>query len=366
MSKDIQDRIKKLVREDIRSLDAYHVPDSQGMVKLDAMENPYDFPASILDAWKAELSSININRYPDPKAQKLSESLKGFLSLKDGYEVLLGNGSDEIIQMLIACFATDNSSVMSPEPSFVMYKMIAQFCKVGYLGVPLRENFELDLEVFLRKVEEEQPQIIFIAQPNNPTGKLFEHNHLIDIIESSEGIVVIDEAYTAFTDYDATELMYLYDNVLIMRTFSKVGMAGVRLGYLVGRSEWLNEIDKLRLPYNINVLSQTLCNIAIENYDVLKKQAEEIVRLRAEMLDQLKRIDGIHAVESETNFIVIRLDRDKVRVTAKLLSDKLKERKILVKVLSGSHPLLENCLRLTVGLHEENAGLIQALKLSIR
>jgi len=347
-----------LIREEVRALSAYHVQDASGMIKLDAMENPYSLPDVIKQDWIKALNKVDFNRYPDPKASKLSTKLKKLLNTSNDIELLFGNGSDEIIQMLIMSIAKSHAKVMSVEPSFVMYKMIAKFCNVDYIGVNLNSDFSIDLPELKKQIQQEQPELIFLAQPNNPTGNLFSHKDLCEIIKLSKGLVVIDEAYTAFTDYDAIPLLNSYDNVLVMRTFSKTGLAGLRLGYLLGQKNILNEVDKIRLPYNINILTQSLALCALEHFDLFLAQSEKIIDSRNSLVKNLLSKNCFEVFQSEANFITLRLKQ----ISAKGVVQGLKEKGILIKVLDGAHPLLKNCIRVTVGSEEENVALLMALE----
>jgi len=350
-------RVKKLIRQEILDLSAYPVPDASGMLKLDAMENPYSWPAVAKEAWADLLTDLPLNRYPDASAQQLRDGLKESMGVSDEYDILLGNGSDEIIQLLAMAMAKPGATILAPEPGFVMYKMIATFCGLNYVGVPLTSDFQLDEKAMLAAIETSQPELIFLAQPNNPTGNLWDQAAIENIIKASEGLVVVDEAYTAFTDADHLELLDRYDNVLVMRTLSKVGLAGLRLGLIIGPAEWLNELDKIRLPYNINMLTQASTLFALEHYDMLMMQTEQLRVDRVVLMEDLAKLSGVTVYPSEANFVLIRTPDG----MARNWFEELKERGILIKCLDGGHPLLENCLRITVGTTSQNERLIAAL-----
>ncbi len=364
----IETFVEKNIRSDIRRLSAYHVPDSAGFIKLDAMENPYPLPKPIYDSWLENIRLIATNRYPDPKATRIATLLKKRLGVSEEIDALFGNGSDEIIQLLILAIAKENASVLSVEPSFVMYKMIAKFCRVDFIGVDLLEDFSLDIAALIAAVKRHQPGVIFLAQPNNPTGNLFAHEQICELIELSKGLVVLDEAYTAFTEYDALPLLNKYPNVLVMRTFSKIGLAGLRLGYLLGNKKIISEIDKIRLPYNINVLTQSLAESALGHFHLLEEQSESIVNSRNYLIGELQKIDILKVIASETNFITVRIViRDKNVISAngsaaQMAYQHLKGKGILIKKLDGSHKLLADCLRLTIGSQHENDCLLLAFQ----
>jgi histidinol-phosphate aminotransferase len=350
-------RVKKLIRQEILDLSAYPVPNASGMLKLDAMENPYSWPAVAKAAWTDLLKELPLNRYPDAGAQQLRDALKESMGVGSQYDVLLGNGSDEIIQLLAMAMAKPGATILAPEPGFVMYKMIATFCGLNYIGVPLTSDFELDEKAMLAAIKESQPELIFLAQPNNPTGNLWDSSAIKNIIEASEGLVVLDEAYTAFTDADHLELLDQYEHVLVMRTLSKVGLAGLRLGLIIGRSEWLDQLDKIRLPYNINMLTQASALFALEHYDILLVQTEQIRVDRVVLTADLAALPGITVYPSEANFVLVRTPDG----MARNWFEALKEKGVLIKCLDGGHPLLKNCLRITVGTTSQNTRLMAAL-----
>ena len=297
-----------------------------------------------------------INRYPDAAAQQLKAAIARVSGLPAGMDVLLGNGSDEIIQLLALAVAKPDAVLLSVEPSFVMYKMIATFVGMRYVGVPLDKDFSLDLSAMLDTIQREQPALIFLAYPNNPTGNLFDSYSLKKIIEAAPGLVVIDEAYYAFARDSFIPHLARYDNLLVMRTFSKLGMAGLRLGFLAGSAAWLSQLEKLRLPYNVGVLPQLVAAKLLEHHDVLLAQAESIRQERARMLAALNAVVGVRTFSSEANFILFRVAK------ATKIFEGLKQRGVLIKNLDGGHPALADCLRVTVGTKQENAQFLSALQ----
>lgn len=345
------------IRPEILQLSAYHVPDPGDAIKLDAMENPYQWDATLIEQWLPILKTAALNRYPDPIASELKQQLRVTMQIPDNMEIILGNGSDELIQMLALTFNGKERVLLAPEPGFVMYRLIAQCVGMQYVGVPLiAENFQLDIFSMLEAVEIHQPALTFLAYPNNPTGNLFAVEDIENIIETCPGLVILDEAYAPFTDNTFMSHLGQYPNLLVMRTVSKLGLAGLRLGLLVGPKTWLEHIEKTRLPYNINVLTQLSASFALRHYAVLKAQTLQIRMDRTELLSNLNGLTGVHAWPSQANFILFRV------AEAPKVFNKLKDRGILIKCLHGSHPLLENCLRVTVGKKEENQAFLQALE----
>ena len=352
-------RIESLVRPEIRALKAYHVPESAGLIKLDAMENPYTWPEALQADWLETLRGLELNRYPDPQGLVLQAALREAMEIPEDMGLLLGNGSDELIQMLAFTVAAPGRKILSVDPGFVMYRMIGLFAGMDYVGVPLQaEDFSIDLPAVLEAIEREQPALVYLAYPNNPTGNRFDADDMVRIIEAAPGLVIVDEAYAPFTDSSFMGLVGDWDNLLVMRTVSKMGLAGLRLGYLVGPPDWLAEIDKVRLPYNINVLTQVSAAFALKHKAVFDEQTRTIRAERARLQEALHRIPGLHPYPSEANFILTRVPEGR----AGALFDGLKQAGILIKNLDGAHPLLADCLRFTVGTPDENAALVRALE----
>lgn len=350
--------IKKWIKPAIQDLQAYHVADSEGLIKLDAMENPYPWSDEIKDQWLDSLRDADINRYPDPQSRKLEKTLRHTLSIPDNLSILLGNGSDELIQIIAMAVAKPGSKLLAPEPGFVMYKMICQFLGLDYIGVSLTEDFELDKKAMLSAIEQHQPAVIFLACPNNPTGNIFNKEVINEIIESSSGLIVVDEAYHIFSGMSYVNDLDKHNNVLLMRTLSKVGLAGLRLGYLLGDKQWLDEFDKIRLPYNINALTQVSAGFFLQHYHELQQQAEKIITAREKLFNELSRLDGIKVFPGSANFLLFR----SLNHSADDIFNSLLDSGVLIKKLHGSHPLLEQCLRVTVGKDDENDAFITALR----
>ena len=343
--------VSRWIRPEINSLSAYSVAASEGLIKLDAMENPYTWPAELRQAWLTLLQTVDVNRYPHPQAPALKEQLQQAMQIPPWTKILLGNGSDELIQMIAMTLGGPGRVVLSVEPGFVMYSMIARFTSMNFVGVPLQpETFELDTAAVLSSIEQYQPAVIFLAYPNNPTGNLFSIDTLLQIIQAAPGMVVIDEAYAPFTDASFLPRLGEYPNLTVMRTLSKMGLAGLRLGLLVGSAEWIEQIDKTRLPYNINVLTQVTAEFVLKNRSVLDRQTEAIKQERDRLFSALATITSIKVYPTEANFILFRLPQGQgVRI-----HEALRAQGLLLKNLHGTHTALQDCLRLTVGTPEQN------------
>ena len=345
----------EIIRDEIRALAAYHVPDAGGMVKLDAMENPYRLPQELCRVLGEGVAGAALNRYPDSTARELKLRLRAAMQIPSAMELVLGNGSDELIQMLALAVAKPGAVMLGFDPSFVMFRMIAAFSGMRYVGVPLNADFSIDLAAVIAAVEQHQPALIFIAYPNNPTGNLFDADAIARIIARAPGMVVVDEAYHAFAGASFMPRLAEFPNLLVMRTVSKLGLAGLRLGLLAGHGAWLHHIDKVRLPYNVNVLTQRVAAEVLQHRDVLDAQAAEIRSERTRVLAELRRLAGVVSYASDANFILFRVAK------ADQVFSGLKQRGVLIKNLHGSHPLLADCLRVTVGTPAENAQFLSAL-----
>jgi len=351
--------LQTLFRPEVLALSAYHVADAQGFIKLDAMENPYTWSEDLKQSWLAKLKDAPLNRYPDPEARELTQTLKISNQLPDNIDLLLGNGSDEIIQLLLMALPV-NSHVLSTTPSFVMYKQISDYLGLNYHGVSLRaDNFDLDLPAMLNAIEKYNPAIIFLAYPNNPTGNLFSSDAINTIIDAANGLVIIDEAYEPFAN--ASFMNRVANNVLVMRTVSKLGLAGLRLGYIAGEHEIIEQLHKIRLPYNINVLTQSSVQFALEHKAVFEKQTHAICAERTVMLSALNSLNGITAFDSAANFILFKTPENQ----ATKIFEAIKAQGVLIKNVHPQGGLLTDCLRVTVGTPEENQAFLQALKVAL-
>ena len=346
---------EEIIRDEILALKPYLVPDATGMVKLDAMENPYPLPPELRGRIARLVEHAALNRYPDPSAPALKERLRRAFGVPEGIEVLLGNGSDELIQVLALAGARPGAAVLGVEPSFVMFRRIATYAGARYVGMDLREDFSLDIERLLSEIERQAPALIFIAYPNNPTGNLFDAGMIERVIEAAPGLVVIDEAYHGFAGQSFLPRLAGYPNLLVMRTLSKLGLAGLRLGVLLGAPRWIRQLDKLRLPYNVSTLTQLIAAVVLEYGSVLTEQATAIKLERARLLAELRRVPGVTTYPSDANFILFRVSH------AERAFDGLKRRGVLIKSLHGSHRLLADCLRVTVGTPDENTAFLTAL-----
>jgi histidinol-phosphate aminotransferase len=346
----------KLVRPEVLGMLAYHVADAAGMVKLDAMENPYPLPEPLRRELADVLSRVALNRYPEPNPPRLCELIRRKMAVPQGMEILLGNGSDELIQMLAMALAREGATMMYPAPTFVVYSMSASFTGMRAVPVPLRDDFSLDADAFIAGMRKEKPALVFLAYPNNPTGVLYPEADVLRIIEAAPGVVVLDEAYHVFAGKTFMGTLPKYRNLFVLRTVSKLGLAGIRLGYLAASPEWVRELDKVRPPYNINVLTEAAARFMLEHLDVLEAQAAEIRAERAKLNAGLTALRGVTVFPSAANFFLVRV------ADAAKTYEALRRQGVLVRNL---HPGIAQCLRVTVGTPDENRILLNALKLAL-
>ncbi len=346
-----------VIRPDILAQTAYHVADApDGFIKLDAMEVPYQFSAELRAELAHELAAAPINRYPNIAASPLPQLLRDTFAIPEGAQIVLGNGSDEIIQFITLLVAQANASVLALEPSFVMYRRNAELFGVNYIGVPLNPDFTLNLEAMLKAIEQHKPALIFLSYPNNPTGVPFSREAVEAIIQAATGLVVIDEAYGAFSNDSFIAQAGQPENLVVMRTLSKIGFAGLRVGYAVGSPVVMNELAKIVPPYNMNQLSLAAATFALRHAEAVMQNIETLKNERARVANALAALEDVRVFPSEANFVTARLPN------APLAFNTLQNNKILVKNLHGTHPLLQNCLRLTIGTPEENDQVLRVLE----
>jgi histidinol-phosphate aminotransferase len=350
----------ELVREDVRAINAYHVPPAQGMVKLDAMENPYRLPPALAEEMGKRLAAVAINRYPDPTGAHLKERLREAMSIPAMLEIVLGNGSDEILQLITVALAKPGATVLSLEPSFAVYKLAAAAAGMRYVGIALNDDFTLDESKMLAAIEREKPALTWIAYPNNPTGNLFAREAILRIVAAAPGLVAIDEAYYAFSG-GASMLADVesHANLMLVRTVSKLGLAGLRIGLGIAGPGWTRELEKLRMPYNVNVLSAEAADFLLQHREVFDAQTQQIVAERGRIEKALDAMARVRRFPSAANFVLARFPDGPGAF------EHLRERGILVRTFHGTHPLLAHCLRLTVGTPDENTRMLDALQQAV-
>lgn len=352
--------VKQTIREDVQSTQAYVVAPSEGMVKLDAMENPHELPEGLRKELAELLKDASLNRYPVPTLAGVESALRASTSIPTAAKVMFGNGSDELIDIIIRSCCMPGDCVLSPVPTFVMYAVSAQWAHARFVGVDLKPDFTLDIPATLKAISVNQPKVVFLAYPNNPTGVALTQAEIVQIIQAAPGLVVVDEAYEAFAEDSFMSRLLEFPNVLVLRTLSKLGLAGIRLGYAVASQAWIEQLDKVRPPYNVNILTRIVAEFALKHFEVITQQTEVLKVNRKALADSLRSVGQgrpeFQVYDSHANFLLIRLNQ------ALEVFESLKKQGILVKYLGKAHPLLQNCLRITVSTESENQQFLVALQ----
>ena len=348
------------IRDDIKAMSAYRIADlPEGFIKLDAMESPYHpfarFP-ELSNEWLRLIAQAQIHLYPNPAASGMQETLRKAFDIPESAAIALGNGSDELIQFMTLLVAQSGATMLAVEPSFVMYRHNAELYGMNYVGVPLNEDFTLDLPAVLSAIDKHQPALIFIAYPNNPTGVCFRREEVEAIIRAARGIVVVDEAYGAFSRDSFLTQAGSVENLVVMRTISKIGFAGLRIGYAAGSPAVMDELAKILPPYNMNQLSLATAKFALQHHDVIQTTIDILKTERERVFNELSAIGRLKAFPSEANFITVRVP------DADALFNTLKENRILIKKLHGTHPLLAQCVRITIGSPGQNDAVLDIIR----
>lgn len=345
-----------LLRPDVLAMAGYHVPDASGMLKLDAMENPYRLSPELQRALGERLGAVAINRYPVPSYARLKTLIRGRLGVPDSAGLLLGNGSDELITIMSVATARPGATVLAPTPSFVMYDLSTRLAGSRFVPVPLAADFSLDMDAMLAAIARHAPAIVWLAYPNNPTGNCFARADVERILAAAPGLVVLDEAYQPFALDSWMDALPAHDKLVVMRTVSKLGLAGIRLGYMAAAPRWIDEFEKVRPPYNVSVLDEAAAEFAIEHLDVLEAQAARLRADRESLTAALAALPGVLAYPSRANFVLVRVADGPRTASA------MRARGVLIKDVGRMHSLLSDCLRLTVGTPQENAAMLDALR----
>jgi histidinol-phosphate aminotransferase len=336
----------------VRALKAYHIDEAKVRIKLDAMENPFPLPAQVRDEVARAVRRAMVNRYPDPAARQLTKAIASVWRMRPD-QVLLGNGSDELIQNIVIAFG---GPVLTPTPSFAMYDITPRALSQDVVTVPLTREFDLDADAVIAKAKKTGARVIFLACPNNPTGNRYSDAAVRKVLENVQSVVVIDEAYFSFSGKSFLRWMGRHPNMIVLRTLSKIGLAGLRVGVLTASPAVIAELNKVRLPYNINVLSQAAAVTALKYWSVLDGQIKTLIAERKKLYQTLLRTPGVTPFPSETNFLLLWIERDATKVFRELY-----KRGILVKNLDRPGPL-KNCLRVTIGTPEENAKFLKEIR----
>ncbi len=346
--------IKKLIRKEVLGLKAYEVKDIPAKIRLDANENPFFLPAGFKERVLKEVEGILLNRYPDGSSHDLKSVLSSQLGVNLD-EIMIGNGSDELIQMVVTAFGGFPGRFLYPVPTFSMYGIIARAQGQQVIEIPLDDNFDLHVEKILSAIKKKRPKVIFISYPNNPTGNCFSEYRILKIIKGCSMPVVVDEAYYDFSKKTFLPYLKKYKNLIILRSLSKIGLAGLRVGILIADKGIVSELNKVRLPYNLNSYSQVIASSVLKNRRAIDEQIDKVISERERLMDAMKGIDKIKAYPSDSNFILF-----KVKNAQRVYKD-LIDRSILIRNMNGKG-LLKDALRVTIGKPDENREFLKALR----
>jgi len=347
--------LEALVQKSVRSLKAYHVEDLRDGIKLHANENPYPPPAELIEAFRERLGAFQLNRYPDPECRGLKEAI-GLRTGSPASQLVIGNGSDELIQILLQIFCGAGDAVVFPDPTFAMYSLIARGMGLSPVPVPLDERWDFKARDILDTAASHRARLVFLSYPNNPTGNCFSRGEIQTVIEQFPGIVVLDEAYHDFARRSFIGEMAAHNNLVVLRSLSKIGLAGLRVGYGVADPLIIGEINKIRLPYNSNTVSQAFAEQLLRDFSPVERQIGVILKERERLAGELAANPKLTVFPSDANFILFRVDGD-----GRSLFEALMAGGVLVRDLSA-HPRLNHCLRVTVGTREENDQFLAQLE----
>jgi len=346
--------LMQLVKQKVQSLKAYHVENIECEIKLHANENSFPPPPEILKQFEAVFKSTELNRYPDPDCGPLKQTLAKRLKVAPE-NLAIGNGSDELIQILLQVFCDLGETVGFPDPTFAMYSIIAQGMGLKSKTHPLDDQWDFKAEPFLETMAASQARIAFLSYPNNPTGNCFSAPEVQKVIENFSGIVVLDEAYHDFAGKSFLSELPKHNNLVILRSLSKIGLAALRVGYAVADPLIIDQIDKIRLPYNSNALSQKLTDRLLNHFAPVQKQLDALIKARDGMIRELSKFKSLKVFPSDANFVLFRVEQDPGAIFKQLM-----ESGILIRDLSG-HPRLKNCLRVTIGTPDENKAFLEKM-----
>ncbi len=348
--------VERFIAQGVRNRSAYHVPPGEFPIKLDAMESPYRLPIELRDRWLHALREVSLNRYPSPDHyERVKARLAQDARLSVDTGVILGNGSDEILQNILLAMARE-VTVVAPTPTFVMYEQIASILGRRFVGVPLKEDFGLDVEALRAALVRHAPALLFLAYPNNPTGTLYPESEIRALVAIDDAVVVVDEAYHPFAQASFMGTLADEPRLMVVRTLSKQGLAGLRFGWLAAHRSWIAELDKVRLPYNVSSVTAASIEFAFDYADVFADQAARIRAERGRLYEALRT--QVTVWPSEANFLLF---RPPVPEDADRIHGRLKAAGILIKNVAGAGGALRGCLRVTVGTPAENSAFLAAL-----
>ncbi len=347
--------LMELVRDKVKGLKAYQVENLDEGIKLHANENPYPPSPELLKKIFQRLDELELNRYPDPDCKNLKQAIANKTGAHPE-QIIIGNGSDELIQYLMQVLCDEGDTIAFPDPTFAMYGITAQCLGLTPVNFPLDDNWDFEAQTALEVLAKNKARLVFISYPNNPTGNCFSEQEIQKLIEQFDGIVVLDEAYHDFAGKSFLKEMDKHNNLVVLRSLSKIGLAGLRIGYGIFPSVLAEQVNKVRLPYNSNSLSQWVATELLNDFAHVQNQISSIVEERSRLMDELSKLSTIIAYPSNSNFILFQATNG-----GEKLFNELKKSGTLLRNLNA-HPRLKNCLRVTIGTKQENDQFLDKLR----
>jgi len=347
----------KHIKPAVRSIGAYTLAARRAPVKINQNENPHDLPEAVKRRVLQQALDRSWSRYPDFDPQELLERLAAFSGWR-AEGILAGNGSNELIEALLLVSVGPGTRVVIPEPTFTLYALLTRILGGERIAVALGPELEYQAEELRRVRRELHAPVTIVCSPNNPTGGVLSVEEVAQLCEEGDGLVVVDEAYHEFSGQTAVPLLARHPNLVVLRTFSKaMGLAGLRVGYLLASPEIVREVNKARLPYNLNFFSQAAALAALDEWEALRANVEKIVAAREDLLHRLYRVPGVRPYPSKANFILLEL----AEADPRAVFESVYRRGVLVRDVT-SYPRLQRCLRVSVGAEPENEAFLAALR----
>ena len=347
------------VKEQVLKVSSYTLRTYEAEVKLNQNENPYDFPEDLKDEALSLFRSRRWSRYPEFVPESLRAQLADYAGWqKDG--ILVGNGSNELLQASLLILVRDRTPVVLPSPTFTVYGLVSRVLCARVFPVPLKPDLNYDVDALLARADEINAKVLILCSPNNPTGTEVGEAELRHVLEQFHGHVLLDEAYFEFSGKTGLGLLEQYPRLIITRTFSKaMGMAGLRLGYLMAHPELTAQIAKAKLPYNVNQFSLTAAEVALRHKERFRPAIEAILKERDRLGRELSLIPGIKVYPTGANFFLFDLP-----VPPGPVFEGLYRQGVLIRDVSA-YPMLSRCLRVTVGTPAENDRFLAALRVAL-
>jgi len=342
--------IQDFFRKDLSDFESYSAGKTEYKVRLNANESFDNLGAEVRREIGKVIENSIYNRYPDADALEVCDLYSKYANVKN-VNVMAGNGSDECIQIIAHTFLDTGDKVAMQSPDFSMYGLYTKVAGGIPIEFPLSKELELDVQGFISMANSEKVKIVFLSNPNNPTGNTIKREDIISIIEGCKCVVVIDEAYFEFYGESVLDKIEKYDNLIVLRTCSKIGLAAIRIGFMITNSILMLELKKVKPPYNVNSITQSIASVILKDSDIINRNVKNILHERKYLWEKLSKIDGIKLYKAQANFILIKV-KNALEIKKRLLEQSINVRSFT------SGPLI-NCLRITIGSRQENDCLLK-------